>query len=99
MLVPFASEIWKKKNLVWSILHKILSFLKTKQNKKQKQKNKNKKQNKTKSKKNKNKNKTKQNNKKTKNKKQKKKKPGFYSHFWKRVDAILEDVSVAEIIV
>ena len=26
------------------------------------------------------------------------KKPDFYSHFWQRVDAILEDVSVAEII-
>ena len=27
------------------------------------------------------------------------KKHGFYNHFWQRVDAILEDVSVAEIIV
>ena len=26
------------------------------------------------------------------------KKPGSYNHFWQRVDAILEDVSVAEII-
>ena len=26
-------------------------------------------------------------------------KTGFYNHFWQRVDAILEDVSVAEIIV
>ena len=36
----------------------------------------------------------------TKKKKKKKgKKRGFYNHFWQRVDAILEDVSVAEIIV
>ena len=28
-----------------------------------------------------------------------KKKPGFYNHFWQRVDAILENVSFAEIIV
>ena len=27
------------------------------------------------------------------------KKTGFYKHFWQSVDAILEDVSVAEIIV
>ena len=32
-------------------------------------------------------------------KKKKKKPAGFYNHFWQRVDAILEDVSVAEIIV
>ena len=25
--------------------------------------------------------------------------PGFYNHFWRRVDAILEDVSEAKIIV
>ena len=30
--------------------------------------------------------------------KKKKKKKVFYNHFWQRVDAILEDVSVAEII-
>ena len=27
------------------------------------------------------------------------KKTGFYNHFWQKVDAILEDVSVAKIIV
>ena len=31
--------------------------------------------------------------------KQKTKKQFFYNYFWQRVDAILEDVSVAEIIV
>ena len=30
--------------------------------------------------------------------KQNKKKQGFYNHFWQRVDAILEDIPVAEII-
>ena len=32
------------------------------------------------------------------NKKKKKKKQVFCNHFWQRVDAILDDVSVAEII-
>ena len=32
-------------------------------------------------------------------KKQKQTKIIFYNHFWQRVDAILEDVSVAEVIV
>ena len=32
-------------------------------------------------------------------KKQKKKKTGFYNHFWQRVDAILKDVTIAQIIV
>ena len=26
------------------------------------------------------------------------KKPGFYNHFWQRIDAILEDVSVVELL-
>ena len=87
MLVEFEHNRMVQTTRNFELLNKTKQKQKTKtKNKKQKQKNKKQNKNKSKNKNNKNKNKT-------------KKKWFFKNHFRQSVDAILEDVCVAETIV